>query len=138
MKLPTVIQEYLSTTYPGMKLYVTSTDRRHGRIYPIVHWVQNERVFAERTDSRDLAATRRRVKLSADKYGSTESMDGQGRVLLSPDLRRDLKMENQPVRVRVNGVYVEVIPETEFQILDAEAAASSVADSATMELNGMC
>jgi|SRR5579871_2398163 len=96
LKLPVNFQQYLG----GMgdqKLFVTSIDGRTARIYPISVWEQNEKFLAE-LSSEDPGAAEA-LGFIANHYGAEGKLDGQGRVTLPTELRRELEIENQEVRV---------------------------------------
>jgi DNA-binding transcriptional regulator/RsmH inhibitor MraZ len=63
-------------------------------------------------------------------------MDGQGRVQFSTDLRRDLNIENRPVRVLVVHGAIQVMSEEMFQARRAEAAQSVEDDLEVLERAG--
>src|SRR5262249_17163697 len=104
VKLPTAFQEYLTTL--NQKLFVTSLDRRIARIYPIPLWRDTKKKLEEENEHTDEAEN---LLFTALELGSEAEMDAQGRVLFSPELRRELAMEDQPVRVYVYAGMVEVL-----------------------------
>ena len=65
----------------------------------------------------------KRVWFTAQDLGSEAEMDAQGRVLFSPELRRELDIENQPVKVLVVNGAIQVMSEEMFKTQQAEAAA---------------
>lgn len=93
LKLPVDIEEFLK----GERLFVTSLDGRVGRIYPLPVWQENEKILFNDMDDPEGAED---LHMMADKYGSAAQVDPQGRVLLSPVLRRKMGVENQPVQLR--------------------------------------
>ncbi len=90
LKLPVSFERFLN----GQKLFVTTMDERMARIYPLPVWQENERVLFGELDDPDGAED---LSFLANKYGADAEVDGQGRVLIPPDLRRALEIENQPV-----------------------------------------
>lgn len=90
LKLPVNFQGFIA----GEKLFVTSLDARIARLYPISVWQANEKLLAELTEDPDVAE---HLAFIADHYGADSEVDGQGRVLLPTDLRRELKLENDQV-----------------------------------------
>src|ERR1022692_4981196 len=97
LKLPEKFQRYLAGL-PEKKLFVTSTERLMATVYPIGIWRENEKLLA---DFRDNPKASKRLWFTAQDLGSEAEMDGQGRVQFSPELRRYLHIENQPVKVHV-------------------------------------
>lgn len=90
LKLPVNFQQYLGDE----KLFVTCLDTRIARLYPISVWQANEKTLAAMCDD---SAAGEDIRFMADHYGADSEIDSQGRVLLPTELRRDLKLENQPV-----------------------------------------
>jgi MraZ protein len=118
LKLPANFQGYL-TSLPEKKLFVTSVDEVTARVYPITVWRANEKLFEEETEFADEAAD---ILFIANRYGSDCEMDAQGRVLFSPELRRKLGLENQPVFLIIRMGVVEVYSEATFQSNAARAS----------------
>ena len=95
LKLPAQFQHFI-IALPEKRLFVTSLDRRIAQIYPMAVWRQNEKFFES---YRDRPAGRPGVAFNASDLGAEAEMDAQGRILFSPELRRELGIENQPVRL---------------------------------------
>src|SRR5689334_19058985 len=94
-KMPVQFQEYLGAL-PEKKLFVTSLDRRIAQIYPMAVWRQNEKFFEDFTEDPESA---QRVAFNAADLGAEAEMDGQGRILFPAELRRELGLENQTIRI---------------------------------------
>ena len=94
IKMPAAFQQYLSSL-PEKKLFVTSLDRHIAQIYPIEVWRQNEKFFQERKNPR-LA---RKIGFNAADLGAEAEMDSQGRITFAPELRRELGLEEQTLRL---------------------------------------
>lgn len=75
-------------------MFITSLDEITARIYPISVWRENEKILAESTDDPEGAAD---IAFLANDLGADSELDGQGRVLLPTELRRQLSLESQPV-----------------------------------------
>ena len=95
VKLPAQFQNFLGAL-KDKKLFVTSLDRRIARIYPMSLWRQNEKFFQGYVENPEVAES---IWFNANDLGSEAEMDAQGRVLLSPELRRELGIENQSVHM---------------------------------------
>src|SRR5450631_3736851 len=91
LKLPAAFQQYFSEL-AEKKLFVTSLDRRTAQVYTMESWRGNEKFFEKYRDDIRLS---RSVFFNAADLGSETEMDGQGRILFSPELRRELGIENQ-------------------------------------------
>src|SRR5580693_4940067 len=107
MKVPVDFQQFLSAL-PEKKLFVTSLDRRIAQIYPMAVWRGNEKFFETyRTDP----ARAKNVAFNAADLGAETEMDSQGRIVFSPELRRELGIENQPVHLFAYRGHIEVLNE---------------------------
>ena len=111
MKFPSVFQEYI-TALPEKKLFVTSLDRHIAHIYPIAVWRHNEQFFDEFVADPDLAED---VAFNAADLGSETEMDSQGRIVFSPELRRELGIEDKPVHLYAYKGHIEVLSEEIYQ-----------------------
>jgi len=129
IKLPTDFQKYFEAL-GEKKLFVTSIDRRIARIFPMEEW----RKYLKSLDTfPGDASIPRRIRFNSDKYGSEAEMDGQGRILFSPDLRRQLGIENQPVKIHKVQGWAEVLSETVFEEMDADATQLTLRDIDSVE-----
>jgi MraZ protein len=133
LKLPEKFQKYLSGL-PEQKLFVTSLDRRMATVYPIAIWRENENLFGQHRENPKVA---KRVWFTAQELGSEAEMDGQGRVQFSPELRRELGIENQPVKVLVDSGVILVMSEPMFNTRKAEAVASPEEDVEFLQRAGL-
>lgn len=111
MKFPAVFQEYIKALAEP-KLFVTSLDRRIARIYPLAEWRVNEKIFDEYLEEPDDAAN---IAFNAQDLGAETEMDGQGRIGFSPELRRELKLEDAPVHLWAYKGHIEVLSEEIYQ-----------------------
>jgi MraZ protein len=133
LKLPVAFQEYLNSL-PEKKLFVTSIDGRIARIYPIAVWRENEAFFEEyREDPRKA----KMAAFIANDLGAEAEMDSQGRVMFSPELRRDLKIENQAVRIFAHKRRIEVLSEAIYEERKREAMQMTEDDLAKLEAAGL-
>ncbi len=133
LKLPVAFQEYLNSL-PEKKLFVTSIDGRIARIYPIAVWRENEAFFEEyREDPRKA----KMAAFIANDLGAEAEMDSQGRVMFSPELRRDLKIENQSVRIFAHKRRIEVLSEAIYEERKREAMQMTEDDLAKLEAAGL-
>jgi MraZ protein len=84
LKVPTTFRRHLQETY-GAEVYVTSLTGDSVRIYPLTEWEGIEQRLAL-LPSMDTA--RRKFLDRTNYYGQQTSIDGQGRVLIHPLLRK--------------------------------------------------
>ena len=133
VKLPTAFQEYLANL-DDKKLFVTSLDRRIARIYPIQLWRETKKFLEDYTENPESAEN---LYFNALDLGAEAEMDNQGRVLFSPELRRELGMEDQPVKVYVYAGRIEVINAATYDERKTLASRSPQADLAAMKRAGL-
>ncbi|MBV9505720.1 MAG: hypothetical protein JO323_12025 [Acidobacteriia bacterium] len=133
VKLPATFQQFFGALREK-KLFVTSLDRRIAQIYPMAVWRENEKFF----DSyRDEPRIMRNVAFNAADLGAESEMDGQGRILFPPELRRELGIENQPVRLFAYRGRIEVLSEPIYEERKREAAQTASEDVAKLEAAGL-
>lgn len=96
LKLPAAIVQYLES-FGEKKVFITTLNGSTARIYPIAVWRETEQLLEEPGDDADI---REDVAFIADHYGADDEIDGQGRVLVPADLRRELKLESEQVFLR--------------------------------------
>lgn len=133
LKLPVGFQQYV-TGLPEKKLFVTSLDRRIGQIYPIANWRENKKFLYEYRDNPKSAS---RIAFNAQDLGADSEMDSQGRVLLPPEMRRELGIENQSVRLFAYKGRIQILSEAIYEEQKRQAASSAEADLETLEGAGL-
>lgn len=114
LKLPVDFEKYLravSAKDEGV-LFITSFDGKYARIYSSSVWEAQLEVL-ERPDPD--AATGSGLLMEANHYGADCSIDNQARVLIPPDLRKAMGVENQPVRLVCLREHVAVMSEAEYE-----------------------
>ena len=133
LKLPVGFQAFFAGL-PEKKLFVTSLDRRIGQIYPIANWREAKNFLYGQKENSKAAA---RIAFNAQDLGADSEMDNQGRVLLPPEMRRELGIENQNVRLFHYKSRIEILSETIYLERKREAAGSAEADLETLEGAGL-
>ena len=133
VKLPTSFQHYFMALREK-KLFVTSLDRRIAQIYPMEVWRQNEKFFDTYREDPRLV---RNVAFNAADLGSEAEMDNQGRILFSPELRRELEIENQSVHLFAYRGRIEVLSEKIYEERKKEAAMTAADDVSKLEAAGL-
>jgi MraZ protein len=133
VKLPVTFQQYFSALREKT-LFVTSLDRRIAQIYPIAVWRDNEKVFETYRENPRVA---RSVAFNAADLGAETEMDSQGRVLLSPELRRELGIENSAVRLFAYRGRVEILSEKIYEERKAQAAQVTEEQFSKLEAAGL-
>ena len=133
LKLPANFQQYFGAL-GEKRFFVTSLDRRIAQIYTIPAWKENEKFFA---GYREDPKTARNVAFNAADLGAEADIDGQGRILFSAELRRELGIENQSVRLYAYRGRIEVLSEKIYEERKREASASPADDVAKLEAAGL-
>jgi len=133
IKLPVALKEYLEK-FEDKRLFVTSLDRRIAQVYPIVHWKQTKKFLENFFDEPEAAEN---LAFNAADLGSEAEMDSQARVLFSPELRRELGLEDQPVHMYVFGGHIEVLSPAVYEERKAAAKAKPIDDLAKARRKGM-
>jgi MraZ protein len=128
LKLPTSFQQYFMTL-PEKRLFVTSFDRRIAQIYSLDVWREKEILYGKHKEAAPLA---RKAAFNALDLGSESEMDNQGRILISPDLRRALEIENQTVQLFAYPGRVEVMSDRVYK--QRQKAAELITDDEVAEL----
>jgi MraZ protein len=125
LKVPAVFQEYFASL-SEKKLYITSLDRRVAQIYPIGVWRANEKFFADYREDPEAA---RNISFNASDLGSEVEMDAQGRITFNPELRRELGLEGQELRLQpFPSGRVEILTEALYQEQKKLAAIKKTAE----------
>lgn len=133
LKLPAGFQQFFAALREK-KLFVTSLDRRIAQIYPMAVWRENEKFFESYREDPRIA---RNVAFNAADLGSESEMDAQGRILFSPELRRELGIENQPVKLFAYKSRIEVLSEKLYEERKREAAQTAADDVSKLEAAGL-
>ncbi len=132
-KMPAAFQQFLSAL-SEKKLFVTSLDRRIAQIYPMEIWRQNEKFFESYRENPGLA---KKVAFNAADLGAEAEMDGQGRITFPPELRRELGLEEQTIRLFAYKGRIEVLSERIYDERKREALATDPKDVETLESAGL-
>ena len=129
IKMPAAFQQYISAL-SEKKLFVTSLDRRIGRIYPIQAWRQNEIFFETYRDDPKLS---RKVAFTAADLGVEAEMDSQGRITFPPELRRELALEDQTLRLYAYKGHIVVLSEKIYEEQKRDSIESIAAEPDALE-----
>lgn len=133
LKLPVAFQQYF-LALREKQLFVTSLDGRTASIYPLAVWRETEKALMSKPE---LARQAKNVLFTAADLGSETAMDPQGRILFSPELRRELKIENTTVRVHATRGRFEVLSDAVYAERKKKAAESAEADLEALEGAGL-
>jgi MraZ protein len=133
LKLPVGFQDFFRALREK-RLFVTSMDRKVALIYPIAIWRENEKFFETYRDDPKKA---RSAAFTANELGSEAEMDSQGRILLSPELRREVGIEDQAVRIFSHKGKIEILSEKIYQERKQEAVQLTDDDLGTLQIAGL-
>jgi MraZ protein len=133
MKLPVDFQTFLNAL-AEKKLFCTSFDRKSARIYPMPKWREVEELLEKYREDPDAV---RKLAFNASDLGGESVMDRQGRIQLPPELRRELNLEAQNVRVRANRGHIEVLNQGTYEEMKNEARQVTREDLNKLEMAGL-
>ena len=133
LKLPADFIQFFKSV-PETKLFLTSLDRRIAQLYPIAEWRVNEKFF--NTFKANPAAAKN-ILFNAQDLGADVEMDGQGRVMIHSDLRRDLGMEGQDLHLMAIKGRLEILTEPLYQERKQRALAQAARDLEALETEGL-
>ena len=133
MKLPQTFMQYFASLREKT-LFVTSLDRSIAAIYPMATWRQNEEVFSNYKDDPDSAAD---IIFNAMDLGAEAEMDAQGRVGFSTELRRELGLEDKPLKIFAHKGRIEILTEEIYGRRKQRASQSSEEKLRKLEAAGL-
>jgi DNA-binding transcriptional regulator/RsmH inhibitor MraZ len=133
VRLPKEFEEFLRT-FAEPQFFVTSLDGSIGRIYPIQVWRENEKIFEEYDEDPQAAED---IRFLADHWGGLSTIDGQGRMLVPPDLRRKIEIEDKKVFLRFYKGGVELYSEAESERRLARASEALAANLPALRKRGL-
>jgi MraZ protein len=133
LKLPADFVQFFNSL-PERKLYLTSLDRRIATLYPIAEWRVNEKFFD--TFQKNPAAAKN-ILFNAQDLGADVEIDAQGRIVVHPDLRRELGMENTPLHLMAVKGHLEVLTEAIYQERKQQALEQTARDLDLLQMEGL-
>jgi MraZ protein len=133
LKLPADFQRYLAEV-GATKVFITSFDGRMARIYPTAVWKQVEALLRDGGDDSENAED---LWFTAQDFGADAEVDGQGRLLMPPGLRREMGVENQGVYMDVYRGHVNVYGEAVYQERKQRAAQDRAGKLKAFERRGL-
>ena len=120
LKMPSVFKKHLEGTYGGT-LFLTALTDDHVQIYPIQIW---EEIEARVNSLGKMNPLKRKFLTRANRCGAEVDMDGQGRMLLKPNIRKLVGIESE---VSIIGCtdHLELWPADVISKLEGQDALSS-------------
>ncbi len=132
-KLPAAFKTYLDNL--GEKeVFVTSFDGRIARIYTPTIWAETEAFLTAAGE--DVQRNKKLYHL-AMHYGADSRLDDQGRILINSDLRREMGIENAPVKVMFYRGVIQLWSEAVDAEKLAEARTVSASEIESAEMKGL-
>jgi DNA-binding transcriptional regulator/RsmH inhibitor MraZ len=116
------------------KLYVTSIDRKTAVVCPLYKWREVEAFL---NNYRDDPAAAMNVLFVSAELGSEAEPDAQGRILFSQELRKQLGLEDQALKLWARDGYVEVLNEDSFKQRQDQSKQTTDLDLAKLRAAGM-
>jgi MraZ protein len=111
LKLPAAIVEYLQGL-GEKKVFITTLDEKEVRIYPLSAWRRTEKLLEEPGED---FADRQDLAMIASNYGKDDELDGQGRLTLPADLRKELGLEKDEARLRCYQGHLKLVSSQEHE-----------------------
>jgi MraZ protein len=133
LKLPAAFAQFFSSL-PESKLFLTSLDRRIAQLYPIAEWRANERFF---DTYRANPAAAKNIVFNAQDLGADVEADGQGRITVHTDLRRELGMEGQELHLMAVKGHLEILTDALYQERKRRALQEAARDLEVLEMEGL-
>ena len=133
MTLPSEFKEYL-TRLGDTKVFITTTDLKLIKIFPLSTWEINENFFDTQTED---AVTAAQVKFLANDMGGDSGIDSTGRLLLPQQLRDHFGLESTQVRVECQKGFFKVYTQQYYEEYKAAAVLSLAEKNAALEAKGM-
>ncbi len=111
LKVPAAILQYLVSVKES-RVFITTFDKTTVRIYPIKAWRETESFLSKPGEGAQAKAAARFV---ANHYGADSEIDGQGRVLVPSDLRRELELEGVAVHLECVNGHFEMLSDAAYK-----------------------
>lgn len=116
------------------KLFVTSLDRKTAAVYPLYKWREVEGFLDNYHEDPQAALN---VSFIAAELGSEAEPDAQGRILFSQELRRELGLEDQPLKLWARNGHVEILSEEMFKHKQEQSKQAPEQDLAKLRAAGL-
>jgi len=109
LKVPAGFRRFIEDRY-GRGMFVTSLDGASVRIYPQTVWQEIEQKLAALPT---MTPARQKFLNAVNFWGQMTTMDGQGRILIQPELRKAAEVQSD-VRIIGQQTYLDVWNEERF------------------------
>ncbi len=133
LKLPAQFQSFLEL-FPDRKYFVTSTDRMMAQIYPMSVWRENEALLKSGAMPPKIAKD---VLFTANDLGQDQTMDAQGRITFNSELREELGMDGQALRLYSELGHIQILTDAVYQAQKRDSQANAVSNREQAEGYGL-
>ena len=115
LKLPAKLRQRFENRYEDRDVFITSLDGKVVKLFPMREWEAVETRLSEKsTESKDIdGEVKDKILFQANKYGSEESLDNQGRVLVPTVLRETAGMSGE-VKILWSSNHMLVLSASQF------------------------
>ena len=134
VKLPVAFQKYFEAV--GVKnFYITTKDERLVYICPLELWKEKERIL-DNPGREDLVEVYETVRFVVNKYGGDATLDGEGRVTLSQELRKHFELVDAPVWLQYSKGEILMYNEAEYKARETDVKAKLAEAKPSLVLKG--
>jgi MraZ protein len=115
LKLPAKVRQRFEDKYEDRDVFITSLDGKVVKLFPLREWEAVETRLSEKsTESKEMdGEVKDKILFQANKYGSEESLDNQGRVLVPAVLRETAGMSGE-VKILWSSNHMLVLSGSQF------------------------
>lgn len=131
LKLPSEFKKRTDEVY-GQRFYITSTDGKRARVYPMQEW---EKVEASLASIPSMNPAKKKFLDVTNYYGQEVEIDAQGRVLVPQILRDSAVLKTDCVVLGVQ-TYLEIVNREAFEA-ELKAAPLTAEDEAALAALGI-
>lgn len=133
LKLPAQFQAFLEL-FPDGKYFVTSTDRMTAQIYPMSIWRENEVRLTSGAIPPKIA---KELLFTANDLGQDQTMDSQGRITFNSELREELAMDGQALRLYSELGHIQILTDAVYQAQKRDSKANAASNREQAEGYGL-
>ena len=121
LKLPAKLRQRFENRYEDRDVFITSLDGKVVKLFPMREWEAVEARLSEKsTESKDIdGEVKDKILFQVNKYGSEESLDNQGRVLVPAVLRETAGMSGE-VKILWSSNHMLVLSASQFDAVAAQ------------------
>ena len=122
MKLPSAVQRKLKEAYESGEFFITSLDGETVKVFPIQEWERLEARLAEKSTESNQAmdgSIKNKILFQANRFGSEETLDNQGRLLVPAALRDTAGMRGE-VKLQWQANHIMVVSAERYGAMTVE------------------